>query len=318
MNILKSRKINEALANKVIPHASYIFAYEECLKILRNSEYALPPSGFFIHGPTGAGKSTLIDNILEYSKENNANLSVLSTYLTGSLNFSQIISSILRDLGDPNSNNGTGQNKIKRLTDGLNHNNVKLVIINEFQHLIPENGSIKEMLNEASNAFKSIIDNTKSSLLIVGTDEIIKLWNHDSQIRRRMQSPIRINYLRYPDDRPEWRGIIRAFEKLLKKFDVVIKCPKFDDRMYVATKGCVGAAFNILSMAIAIASQNDSDILSTDILTNSVNKTVDPLDGYLNAFTCSEITLQRLANEITDRPQIAKRAPGMSEVLAQS
>ena len=316
LNIQLARKINDALNKKVICHSNYKIAFNICRKLLRRSEYGLNPCGLLLHGPTGSGKSTIIENILRQNKEDDSDNSVVSTYLTGSLNFSQIISSILSDMGDPNPNNGTGHLKLERLTKGLNARNVKLIIINEFQHLIPENGSIIEMLNEALNAFKSILDKTKASLLIVGTHEILKLRDHDSQIRRRMRTPICIRHLRYLDDRPEWRGIISSFVKLIDDFGVSVNCSNFDDRMYLATKGSIGAAVKLLTEAITLASESELDTLTKEILTEATEQIIDPLDGYLNAFKCSKTTLDRLANENYDITPIAKRYPKGTEVFA--
>lgn len=225
----------QELKKQVVWHPQFKSAYDRCQQIFREVQFGDEPSGFFLCGPTGAGKSTLT-KILRASMASNTNLgNALYTYPNGSVTSNQMMMEILTTMNDPAPDRGTENKKRRRIIDGIRENNINLLIIDEFQHLLAGKNTSVNKLIATANAIKTIFDQSKNvSFLIVGTPQTLELWHNDPQLRSRLKTPFHLNYLAFDDD---WKIAINSFVSTLNRFGFSVECDDLHLRIYAATQG---------------------------------------------------------------------------------
>jgi Cdc6-like AAA superfamily ATPase len=318
MNIKLAKTINLELSSLALEHEQFKEALNKSKALLNRQEFGLTPSGFFLSGPSGTGKTTLLNEITKNGHDLYGPDSVIHTTLTGSTNFTQIITSILTAAKDPLPQNGTGNNKLERLIKSLLSRGTRLVIIDEFQHMLAAKTISPKILNDAANAIKSIMDKSGASFIIAGTADIVSLWDFDYQLRTRFQSPSSFTPFHYPENQKDWGGIVKAFEKTINKQGVSIECSGLPHRLFTATHGNMRSVVSILKEAVVNAISNDSLIISDDELNQATQVVMDSSDGNLKAFTDSADKIKLYAGSIPRVLEVAPRAPSLNSLLSQS
>ena len=145
------------------------------------------PNCLFITGHSGVGKTCLIEHFLQkhprHELADRTCVPVFSVEIPSQCSIKDLASTMLNELGDPNPGSGTKVSMTNKLYHLLNSCHVKLIIIDEFQHLV--NNASDRKFDDVANWLKGLINNTKIPIVLLGLPESQEILLKNSQLRRR-------------------------------------------------------------------------------------------------------------------------------------
>lgn len=169
----------------VYPRLQNIFNVVE--DIYNLSGISSEPNCLFISGHSGVGKTCLIEHYLQNHprKElaDRTSVPVFSVEIPSQTSIKDLASTMLEALGDPNPASGTKVSMTNKLYKLLYNCHVKLIIIDEFQHLI--NHASDRKFDDVANWLKALINHTKIPIVLLGLPESEEILLRNSQLRRR-------------------------------------------------------------------------------------------------------------------------------------
>lgn len=308
-------ELNQTLRAMRIPHSNYKLAYERGKSLFRLKDQGMSASGIMVFGDSGVGKTTLTKALVDYGVKHFGRDSVMRTQLSSAATVKSITSNLLHGFGDPFPRSGTGDALIQRLSDVITKRGCRLIIIDEFQHLIPGGEPSKALIDTILNSFK-ILDDAEVSYLLAGMESIMQLWHSDKQIRSRFQSTYFLDIPRLPKDIRTWRGIVNAYLHVMEKFGVTVECDDLDGRLYSATKGAMRPLMLILTTAACRAADDDSDVITNEHLREATAQQVDKQDGLINAFDVDALEVAQYNERCHSSRVLAPSRRGLSDIIA--
>lgn len=282
-------------------HPLLYAAYEEVRCAIRD---AAPGSILFLYGPTGVGKTTLLDGIKRHLvntalaglKKDLGRIPVVSVQLdaptSGSFDWKDFFKSVLIEMEEPlidskldvegiwpslsniNSNLSNKQliAKEKPSTSAvrfatkqtLRYRRPSAVLLDDAQHL-GIIGSGRKLLDQL-NTIKSLADKSFTTHVLCGTYELIPLRNLNGQLSRRS---INIHFARYHAGNDKHRqmfiNVLYTFQQRLP----LAETPDLVSRwayFYERSIGCVGVLKDWLTRSLALALEDNSNTLTLDVL----------------------------------------------------
>lgn len=296
-----------------------------------------------IFGPTGIGKSTLLEKMVAHLEANPKQKQrdgdrpvILETAATaiGKANvyrdlFNRLILNIhgANNLRDENAiqvieklllgRETTVSSKLMRkLENAIRVKNVEVIFIDEAQHL--KAGKSGQLLQEQMDVLKYLTDKTGIKLVLCGTYELRLFASLSGQAARRSRNVHFERYLLNDADIEEFKNIILTFQKALPLEEE----PQLIDQwefLYEKSIGCVGILKDLLNAALAKALTSGAKTIAVDILhsvaldNNSliqIIKEASEGEGLCNADQSS--TLRRLVygaknNKAVPVPEITEK-----------
>jgi Cdc6-like AAA superfamily ATPase len=307
--------LNQAINGRCIPHGNFKEAFDRSVELMKLRDLGMPGSGIIVYGNSGVGKTTLTKAVLKHGLKEYGDDAVIRTQLTTGSTVKGMFSEILVGFGDPLAKRSSTKDLERRLVSTISERECRLIIIDEVQHLIPGGNPSKKTIDNILNAFK-ILDETGVSFLLSGMDNIMLLWNADSQIRSRFQTHYFLSHFVYPKDRYSWHKVVNSYIETIESQNMNIDCPDFEDRCHAATSGSMRPLVQILTRSIVEASNTGSNTITTKHLHNAALLHIDSQDGLPNAFDVhlEKVNEYSLTREI--RRELAPIARGMGEVFA--
>ncbi|KPC52282.1 TniB family NTP-binding protein [Amantichitinum ursilacus] len=245
MHLLDSEQLAKIIQiNKIyIAYPRFQRILFEIQRIQEESHATRTPRCMLITGETGVGKSSLI---AQYIKMNPSGKSidgrvmpVLKIEVPLPATISALITAMLEALSADFANTGTLSKRRSNLVSLMTGCGVKLVIIDEFQHLVERGSDIK--IGNVADWIKSLINETNIPIVLVGVPTAMAVLEHSPQLARRfpMRREIKpFDFVREPSE----------FMKLLEHFDEQLPFarisgladPDLAPRLFLASKGVFG------------------------------------------------------------------------------
>lgn len=276
-------------------------AYEDLRCAIRD---AAPGSILFLYGPTGVGKTTLLEGIkralnkavlteLETDRERIPVVSVqLVAPTSGNFDWKDYFKSLLIEMEEPLIDSKLDieamwppQSNLKSSQSGgqpissekssvrairfasqqiLRRRRPSAVLLDDAQHL-GIIGSGRKLLDQL-NTIKSLADVSVTTHVLCGTYELIPLRNLNGQLSRRS---IDIHFGRYYADNDEH---CQMFGNVLNTFQQHLPLPETPDLVskwdyfYERSIGCVGVLKDWLTRSLALALEDNSNTLTLKCL----------------------------------------------------
>lgn len=254
---------------------------------------AMPGAIIMVYGPTGVGKTTLLEGlnrhltetVLAEMEEDRGRFPVIYTRTVGTekdkFEWKDFFRRLLIELEEPAVDRKVDMQKWehhefnRRLIDdhktsgsqfryaaeqALKHRRPLALLVDEAQH-IGIVGSGQKLLNQL-NVLKSMADTTEIPHVLCGTYELLPFRNLNGQLSRRSFD---IHFPRYHVDVPEQR---EAFDNVLWTFQHHIPVAEKPDLVYIwdflyeRSIGCVGILKDWLSAALALSLEESSPSLT--------------------------------------------------------
>ncbi|NWD69170.1 TniB family NTP-binding protein [Pseudomonas gingeri] len=212
--------------------------------------------GFLIMGPSGVGKSVLVKKYVNSVNTERAiekeRLPILYLDMPSAPTKKNLGAALLKALDDPyaNMNSESAEAKFSRVVKLLDSLSVELVILDEAQHLVDYK---RGDAYEAGDWIKSLINNSKVSVVLVGMTRLEGLKRVNAQFRRRFSASYTLMRFRPGGEFwPEFAGVIKAMQKVMVVDSVSLVTDEMINRFYFASFGLLDYLVKILERAVCL------------------------------------------------------------------
>ncbi|MBD9471251.1 TniB family NTP-binding protein [Pseudoxanthomonas sp. PXM01] len=161
-----------------------------------------------------------------------------------------LMEALLRALGDPLWMVGTYSNMLARLLTLLEEAQTKMIILDEFQHLIDKGQ--RALLAGTTDWLKALVEPNTFSLICVGLPSSKELIFRSEQLSNRFDPTIEVPVYDWtnPHSQKVFRSILHAIQEKLAPFELPqLSNPDMALRMYLATGGRIGLLSKLLDRA---------------------------------------------------------------------
>lgn len=249
-------------------------------KIYCLSGVSSEPNCLFITGHSGVGKTCLIEHYLQnHPREELADrtcVPVFSVEIPSQASIKDIASTMLDALGDPNPASGTKVSMTNKLYKLLYNCRVKLIIIDEFQHLI--NNASDRKFDDVSNWLKSLINHSKTPIVLLGLPESEEILLRNSQLRRRFYyshsiDPFNVSTVNGDAEFVKFLSIIK--DKSNFEFeDNFFLDKEFYLPLFFAANGTVANIMKFIKLVFRHAINIDSNLIKREYFEYIYNKSI--------------------------------------------
>lgn len=215
-------KINR-LDNAIITYPSMTAAYQGLVECVTMSETSKEPTGAVLVGVGGMGKTSICNMILKrfstYVVEDEFSNTTARPAFYSSVpspsTIKSLAANLLESLGDPFPKKGSAHVLTSRLNTLLKQCQTKIILLDEFHHLLLEGSVNEKRTHKICNWLKSLINNTGVMVCLVGTPSCEALVNFDSQMSRRFMHRYKLTPLHIgtSDEPGPLGGFLRALSK---------------------------------------------------------------------------------------------------------
>ena len=280
-----------AIQNLYIPTPdvqAIIDQMKECRELSKLNGYQVEPDCLLTTGEAGMGKTTLIKQFMAKSprviSEDETNVPVLSTYLPTTKSDKDVISHLLRELGDPaEGEGGTATKLTKRFVDLLKETGVEMIIIDEFHHAIETKSEM--VIHRVADLLKNIVSDSKIPMVLFGMPWSTHILNVNHQLARRFDIHKHITH--YTKD------TFTDFRKFLKKVDKKLPFEQSSNlsdeelafRLFAASKGNLSLLMKgFIRRAGIKAAKNGQQNIPIEYLAQEFTKVYSKLGDDKNVF----------------------------------
>ena len=251
------------------------------------------PECLCLMGATGVGKTTLVRSYVaafpRRETEQGTRSPVLYLETPHPITVKGMTSALLDALGDPLAFKGTQPEMNARLQNFLADCGVRLVILDDFHHLIDK--QTNRILRDVSEWLKVLIKNTGIVYLVVGIEgEVERILNANKQLSRLFVREYLLPF-RWQPDEPE---SITDFARLMSYVQTVLEVklttaepwPVLLFRIHLATDGVMSNIMNLFRQAVRFQQRQGlvGQPLSLDVLADAYSQRLQPHVGVDNPF----------------------------------
>lgn len=283
---------------------------QECVEMSRN---AGEPHCMSLEGVTGAGKSTLIRTYLKafprYETETGTQIPIFYLPTPSPVTVKGMAATMLTAMGDPAAHRGALWSINLRLIHFLKACGVKLVILDDFQHLV--DAQTNRILREVSDWLKTVIKETNIPFLVTGIEgEIEPILVSNSQLSRLFAARERLEPFPWNNDDLQTQKTFAHFVKYAEQglgltFSKELSRIEWLYRLHYATNGVVGNVMNLLRQSAYLMQQTGDATMTLDILSRSFQKRLHKHVGKPDPFATQTFTGEQLV--VADPPDSVGR-----------
>ncbi|HIC46204.1 MAG TPA: DEAD/DEAH box helicase [Methylophaga aminisulfidivorans] len=271
---------------------SIYVAHPDAEKILKKIErchksrtISSEPRSMSLTGETGSGKTTLIEQYmlrhptLETAKT--TTIPIFKSIIQPNTSIRDFIISVLKSLVSRVSNQreddvsdellkGSLPAIRKRLYKYIAVAEVKLIILDEFQHLISSKS--KKVLNDIADTIKTIINETKVPVILVGTTKANEVFVENPEMARRISEKIRLKPFSISSEEE-----LKTYRKFLAHIDKSLPFIKLSNlaqlemsiRFFAASNGYIDDTMRIIQDAGYSAIHANKDAINLEDLADA-------------------------------------------------
>ncbi len=232
-------------------------------------------------GESGVGKSTLLSRYAAehppIEHEEFTEVPVLYVVLGPSPTPKTLAHTILRVLGDPKWNTGREVELTARLVFLIKQCRVRLVIVDEANHLIDRGG--EKTLHTAADWIKRLVDATQVSFVLAGVPRITRLLDTNDQLRERFREVLRIDRLSVASESAEFefRNVLVTFKRYLQDLPAIDISGIAITRLFAfATDGRLRDIRRLLVRAVELAYAQSDPRLTDRVLAQAFRTVIYP------------------------------------------
>lgn len=236
---------------------------------------------FMLLGESGVGKSTLLCRYVEkhpaIEHEELTEVPVLYAALGQSPTPKILANTLLKALGDPKWHVGKEVELTARLVFLIRQCRVRLVIIDEANHLIDRGG--EKTLHTAADWLKRLVDATRVSFVLAGIPRTRRLLETNDQLRERFREVIEIDRFSVANTSAEleFRSVLKVFRMYLRDLPTIDISGAAITRLFAfATDGRLRDIRRLLVRAVELAYERADPRLTDAILAESFRTVIYP------------------------------------------
>lgn len=232
-------------------------------------------------GESGVGKSTLLSRFVAkhapIEHDEFTEVPVLYVALGPSPTPKILACTLLKALGDPKWQTGREIELTARLVFLIKQCRVRLVIIDEANHLIDRGG--EKTLHTSADWLKRLVDATRVSFVLAGIPRTRRLLETNDQLRERFREVIAIDRFSVANEsaKHEFRSALKVFKGYLRDLPTIDISGADIARLFAfATDGRLRDIRRLLVRAVELASEMPEPKLTNAVLVESFRTVIYP------------------------------------------
>lgn len=254
-------------ANKILvrpPHFKNVLAnMEECLVL---SQYAKEPRCMMLTGKTGVGKSTIMSTFEEayprVEHEHFTEIPVFQAEVPATATYRKLLINLLTKLGAPRPSYGNRDSLASRLFALLTECKVKLIILDEFQHLTQ--AATEKDMKIISDGIKNMINETGIPVVLCGMPDSIDVLRFNDQLLGRFAIRMQLNPYDWNNDRDVFIKVLDSIDQQLPfKRPSGLAEGEMPLRLMAASNGLMRPLMGLINEACIFASTDRASHIST-------------------------------------------------------
>lgn len=298
----------------IVNHARLQAASDGLEECIAWSEANKEPAGAVLVGDGGMGKTTICNAILSrypsgIKRTTSAEVDTVPAFyaaVPSPSSIKSLASELLKRLGAPRPGTGTASALTERLIVLLRSAETKIILLDEFQHLLADSKVGDARSNNVCDWIKTLVNNTGVTICLVGTPACEALVNSDLQLAGRFARRFRLYPLKLGTlvERGELEGFLIAISGKFKErlgFSSVVDFSEYSNavRVWAATGGNPRFVMRLLKEAAVLAWASGRKDLVTGDLAEAYAKGITQLAAKcnINPFV---VTYGALLNELPE------------------
>lgn len=282
-------KMVDTIRKDIIMHPRFKGALHKIERIQERSKEHCRAEGLLITGPSGAGKTTLI----EYVKSKHPSYEAKDRYIIPVLVIdTPPVPSVKGVVGEIQLKlsgtivGGTTEFQTKRVCTLIKEMGVELIVIDEFQHFVD-----RRLMNEfgkAADWLKSLINAVNVPVVIFGLPQCVEVLEINEQLRRRFSARYDIKPFGFDtkDQRSEFKGVLKGIQASLP-----VSCREdlyannLVRRFHFASNGIFDYLVKIIDRSLEIADEQEMTVLEWSMFAQAFEEEVwNEVPEQLNPF----------------------------------
>ncbi|MDH6374324.1 putative AAA+ superfamily ATPase [Paenibacillus sp. PastF-3] len=275
----------------LVMHPKFAEALSELEEIHELSKHSVMTDQLCILGPTGAGKTTMVEQyaskfprILERER---TVIPILNVKVPPRARSPKVLASkILRVMQDPMFNAGTEENMTNRIQYFVKACDIQMIILDEFQHLIDR--ETDHVLANASDWLKTFIEEVNIPVVLCGLPVSERIFEHNEQLDGRYPNRILLPPFAFSTNEEiiEFRKFIVSIDKQLPFYKLShLSDPDIAAKIYYFSFGVPRYIMDLLKQATKYALKKGNDQITQIELRDSFDKITRSIRPYaINPF----------------------------------
>lgn len=208
--------------NTLVPHTAFWGGKARIEQCYENAGSSPEPICLAVIGESRTGKSRLLEEASRPWKtmrtKEGLYVPTISIKTPARPTVKGVVTRLLEELGDPQWDKGTETVKTMRLEKLIERVGTKVLFMDEFQHFHDRN--LNKVSQEVADWLKSLVDETKICLVVVGLPNCQAVIDQSEQLSGRFLHPIKLPRFDWADEksREEFAGILGAFFESISFF----------------------------------------------------------------------------------------------------
>lgn len=238
--------IRHLIEDTLVPHTAFAKATKHLDQCFEYAQNAREPICLPIVGESRTGKSRSLEYLLlkhpRTRTDDGVHIPIIYVRAPANPTELALATTILKAMGDPKYDKGTGTVKTGRLETLIEECGVRMIIVDELQHFI-DKGTAK-IAYIVADWLKNLVESRKVALVVAGLPSCLDVVALNEQLEGRFISPVilpRFDWMNL-EHRAEFIGIITEFhEQLSKHFDLPdLSTEEMAFRFHCASGGLMG------------------------------------------------------------------------------
>ncbi|MDD1829486.1 TniB family NTP-binding protein, partial [Photobacterium sp. ZSDE20] len=230
------------------PSVTKVLGYMDRCRDL--SDFESEPTCMMVFGASGVGKTTIIKKYLSQNKRDSEThgdtVPALHIELPDNAKPVDAARELLLEMGDPLALYETDLTRLtKKLTDLIPVVGVKLIIVDEFQHLVEERSN--RVLTQVGNWLKMVINRTKCPIVLFGMPYSKVVLKANSQLHGRFSIQFELRPFNYQRGEGVFKVFLSHLDRALP-FEKEIGLAKNDlqRKLYAFSQGNMRSLRNLI------------------------------------------------------------------------
>jgi len=280
MNLLTQKMAMIAdLKRMVINHSQFEKSYEKLLNAYRMNVETGVAEHIICVGQSGTGKSTLKEKIREsinvIPNEKKVITPILIINTPALPTVKNLAEEMLLKLGDFRFYSGSTIQKTTRIHYFLQMCEVKMIIFDELQHFIDR--ATERKTHEVADWLKTVIDQSKCSVVLMGLERCEYLFRVNEQLRRRFSKRVDI----YPFSINSQESIMEFMGVIVAILDKVEMTSRFDLRnrelisaIHYATDGVIANLIKLFIGVVDIVDPHSNQLIDMKCMESAFTENI--------------------------------------------
>ncbi|WP_454677814.1 TniB family NTP-binding protein [Achromobacter marplatensis] len=276
--------VGRVLERTIVPHSRFEMIASYIEKAVEIGETGIF-SGVRVAAPSGSGKTALLrylDHRLSDRYGVGGQLPMISASLKENPSVSQVQGELLGNFNYPLSGVqrlGTNNDVNMVLVRAIEQHRVRLIAIDEFQHVFLSNGS--KVATAVLDWLKRLMNLTRVPVTLVGTEVLDRLEGVDSQLTSRIPTVVRMGHFQL---NAEWKAFLQALASSVDAVDLTPLCGPFAKPLFMASRGSPRMSKGLLVHAVCSAVSKGEKVLTAETMREAFRQQIGPLPDEENPF----------------------------------